>query len=195
MSEWSGGIWSDEATRTPFAPRTGEITEIVGRLSSGRTSLLLQCLREATRRGGIAAVVDTDEAFDPASAARAGVDLRRVLWVRCGHRRDVALQATDVLVRCPGFVLVALDGGEAPPRLSLSAAFRLKHAVRHSRIALLILGRHRIVGSGATLALEMLQRTLEWSGPGHTRTRLTRMHSELRVLRGGMRAQSCAWSA
>jgi hypothetical protein len=187
--------WRNETSGTLFIPRAGEITEIVGRLSSGRTSLLLRYLREATRSGGIAAIVDTDEAFDPASAARAGVDLRRVLWVRCGHRRDVALQATDVLVRCPGFLLVALDGGETPPRVSLSDAFRLKHAVRHSRIALLILGRHRIVGSGATLAIETLQRTLEWSGPGHTRTRLARMRSDVRVLRGAVAAQRCAWIA
>jgi len=70
------------------------------------------CLREVTAAGGTAALVDADGAFDPASAARTGVVLSRLLWVRCGGRRDAALAATDLLARCPGFVLVALDAGE-----------------------------------------------------------------------------------
>src|ERR1041384_2818545 len=83
--------------------RAGEITEIVGRLSSGRTSLLISALRRTTRAGGAAALVDVDDAFDAVGAARAGVDLSRLLWVRCGRRRDLALRAADLHVRCPGF--------------------------------------------------------------------------------------------
>src|SRR2546426_7932451 len=75
--------------------RRGEITEIVGRPSSGRTSLFTACLRDVTRRGAIAALVDADQTFDPASATRAGVDLRCLLWVRCGGRRDLALRAAE----------------------------------------------------------------------------------------------------
>src|SRR6266852_2986143 len=58
----------------------GGITEIFGRPSTGRTSLLVACLREVTRRGAIAALVDTDHVFDPRGAARAGVELSRALW-------------------------------------------------------------------------------------------------------------------
>src|SRR5258705_238818 len=50
----------------------GAITEIVGRPSSGRTSVFIACLREITSGGGLAAVVDTDEVFDPASTAGGG---------------------------------------------------------------------------------------------------------------------------
>ena len=103
--------------------RRGTITEIVGRLSSGRTSLLLACLRRCLARGGAAALVDADGAFDPESAEAAGIDVRRVLWVRCAGRRDIALRATDLLVRCPGFAVVVLDVGETPPFISLSTAF------------------------------------------------------------------------
>src|SRR5258708_16877321 len=67
--------------------RQGAVTEIVGPLCSGRTSLLVACLGEVGRAGGAAALIDADDAFDPASAARAGVDLDRVLWVRCGGGR------------------------------------------------------------------------------------------------------------
>src|SRR5205809_435211 len=122
-----------------LAPIRGEITEIVGGLSSGRTSHLLACLGEVVGRGETAALVDTEEIFDPGSAAQAGIDLRRLLWVRCGRNREVALRAADMLVRCPGFALVALDLGERVPRLPTTMAFRLKFAVRRTDVALLIL--------------------------------------------------------
>jgi hypothetical protein len=161
----------------------GEITEIVGRPSSGRTSLLLDCLRDATQRGAVTALVDADETFDPTAAARAGVDLRRVLWVRCGKRRDRALRAADLLVRCPGFAVVALDLGERPPRLPLTLAFRLRLAVRRSGCALLILASRRITGAGATLAVQTVRQALEWSGPRGAPTRLARVGTTMRVLR------------
>ncbi len=165
-----------------FAP--GEITEIVGRPSSGRTSLLVDCLREATRQGAVAAVVDTDQTFDPSTAARVGMDLQRVLWVRCGGRRDVALRVADLLVRCPGFAVVGLDLGERPPRIPLTVAFRLRLAVRRSGSALLILASRRIAGPGATLAVQTARRSLQWSGPHGAPTRLARVGTDVRVLRG-----------
>ncbi len=63
----------------------GCLTEICGPASSGRTTLLLAALAAATRRGEFCAVVDASDALDPHSAAAAGVDLNRMLWVRCGE--------------------------------------------------------------------------------------------------------------
>jgi hypothetical protein len=164
--------------------RRAEITEIVGRLSSGRTSLFVACLAEVTAAGGMAALVDADGAFDPASAARGGVVLERLLWVRGDGRRDAALRATDVLVRCPGFTLVALDFGELPPRLPLTAAFRLKLAVRRSDVALVLVGCRRIAGAGASLAVATEGDGVEWGGPAGRPTRLARLHTRLSVARG-----------
>jgi hypothetical protein len=161
----------------------GEITEIVGRPSSGRTSLLVACLHDVARSGETAALVDTEETFDPASAARAGVDLRRLLWVRCGGRRDVALRAVDMLVRCPGFALVALDLGERVVRLPATLAFRLKFAVRKTNVALLVVGRRRLTGTSATLAIETRRQAIEWAGPGPAPTRLARAWPTAEVLR------------
>ncbi|HUV96049.1 MAG TPA: hypothetical protein VMU57_19970 [Edaphobacter sp.] len=62
----------------------GAITELAGPESSGRTSLTLSFLARITREGKVAAWVDASDSFDPESAAAAGVDLDRVLWVRCG---------------------------------------------------------------------------------------------------------------
>src|SRR5208337_866020 len=64
----------------------GCLTEICGTASSGRTSVLLFALARATQRGEVCALVDASDAFDPASAASAGMVMGRLLWVRCGEK-------------------------------------------------------------------------------------------------------------
>jgi hypothetical protein len=61
----------------------GCLTEICGPASSGRTTVLLAALAAATGRGEFCALVDAGDALDPQSAAAAGVELERLLWVRC----------------------------------------------------------------------------------------------------------------
>src|SRR4029453_17238693 len=61
----------------------GAITEIFGSRSSGRTTLALSILAEAQARLEICALVDCNDTFDPTSASAAGVDLTRLLWIRC----------------------------------------------------------------------------------------------------------------
>ena len=78
----SSGVLAIDAL-TGGLPR-GCLTEICGPASSGRTTLLLSALAAATRREEFCVVVDTSDALDPHSAAAAGVDLDRMLWVRCG---------------------------------------------------------------------------------------------------------------
>ncbi len=79
----------------------GCLTEICGLASSGRTSLLLATLAAATRRGEFCVVVDASDSLDPHSAAAAGVELDRLLWVRCGescsprNRLSVSLKASS----------------------------------------------------------------------------------------------------
>src|SRR2546429_9990351 len=162
--------------------RRGETGKFVARPWPGRPSLFTACLRDVPRRGAIAALVDTDQTFDPASATRAGVDLRCLLWVRCGGRRDLALRAADLLVRCPGFALIGLDLGEAPPRLPLTLAFRLKFAVERTEAALLIVSRRRVTGSGASLVVETERDAIDWAGPGPGPTRLAAARTATRVL-------------
>jgi hypothetical protein len=79
----SSGIPAIDAL-TGGLPR-GCLTEICGHASSGRTTLLLSALAAATRRGEFCVVVDASDALDPHSAAAAGVELDRLLWVRCGE--------------------------------------------------------------------------------------------------------------
>jgi recombination protein RecA len=62
----------------------GAITEVVGPECSGRTSLALSLLAGMTQDEKVSAWIDVSDALDPESAAAAGVDLSRLLWVRCG---------------------------------------------------------------------------------------------------------------
>ena len=78
----SSGI-SEIDQLTGGLPR-GCLSEICGPASSGRTSVLLASLASATRREEVCALVDATNAFDPVSAAAAGVDFERLLWVQCG---------------------------------------------------------------------------------------------------------------
>jgi len=79
----SSGI-SDLDALTGGLPR-GCLTEICGPASSGRTTVLLAALAAATRRGEYCALIDASDALDPHSVEAAGVDLDRLLWVRCGE--------------------------------------------------------------------------------------------------------------
>lgn len=71
LDQLSGGI-----------PR-GALTEICGPASSGRTSVLLSLMARMTQANEVCALVDASDSFDPHSAEAAGVELKRVLWVRC----------------------------------------------------------------------------------------------------------------
>jgi recombination protein RecA len=60
----------------------GHLSELVGPISSGRTSLAWTWLAAATRRSESVALVDTFDRFDPESGAACGIELSRLLWVR-----------------------------------------------------------------------------------------------------------------
>jgi recombination protein RecA len=62
----------------------GAITEMVGPECSGRTSLGLSFVSQMTQTGKVCAWIDVSNTLDPESAAATGVDLSRLLWVRCG---------------------------------------------------------------------------------------------------------------
>ena len=62
----------------------GAITEMVGPESSGRTSVTFSFVAQMTKAGKVCAWIDVSSTFHPESAAASGVDLARLLWVRCG---------------------------------------------------------------------------------------------------------------
>jgi len=150
----------------------GCLTEIYGPASSGRTSLLLSILAEATAREEVCALVDAEDSFDPVSAAESGVVLARLLWVRCGgaclDRAEQALKAVDLLIQGGGFGVVAMDLGDTPPasarRISLTSWFRLRRAVEHTPAVLVTVGRQSYARTCASLMLKCRRERETWSG-------------------------------
>ena len=85
----------------------GAITEIVGPECSGRTALVFSFLAGITRAAKVCAWVDVSDALHPESAAASGVDLERMLWVRCGViARNNARQISKDTFLLPGKYLV-----------------------------------------------------------------------------------------
>jgi recombination protein RecA len=167
----------------------GQISEIVGPRSSGRTSLLLAMLAAATARGELVALVDVLDMFDPESAACCGIDLTRLLWVRGqaltegqGSRLagsesrpamerllDRAIKALNLILQAGIFGLVALDLAEVHPWsvrwLPFTTWFRLQRVIEGSETVCVLLGREPIGKSsrGVTIAL---QAGIRDQGPG-----------------------------
>ncbi|HEX3739705.1 MAG TPA: hypothetical protein VHV29_08255 [Terriglobales bacterium] len=79
----SSGISEVDAI-TGGIPR-GCLSEICGPASSGKTSVLLAALAASTRREETCVLIDASDSFDPESAAAAGVEFSKLLWVRCGE--------------------------------------------------------------------------------------------------------------
>jgi hypothetical protein len=139
---------------------------------------MLAALAGATRREEACALVDASDNFDPASAAAAGVDLERLLWVRCGGsngaplrkdqrrgalgRLEQVLKVTDLLLQGGGFGMVALDLGdvaaESVRRVPLTSWFRFRRAVEPTATVLLVVEREACAKTCASLVLR-LQRT------------------------------------
>jgi recombination protein RecA len=158
----SSGIVAMDAL-TGGLPR-GCLTEICGPASSGRTTLLLAALAAATRRGECCAVVDASDALDPQSAANAGVELERLLWVRCGENTpqkclEQLLRVADLLLESGGFGMIALDFGDLPPQtarhIPLTTWFRFRRVVEHTSTVLLAIERQSIAGSCSSLLIKL----------------------------------------
>lgn len=84
----------------------GAISELVGPECSGRTSVALSFLAQVSRQGNVCAWVDVSNSLDPESAAAAGVDLKRLLWVRCGAAQESAPRVKEPAHRLPQKYLV-----------------------------------------------------------------------------------------
>jgi hypothetical protein len=161
------GIAALDAILAGGFPR-GELSEIHGPASSGRTGVLLSLLARATATGALAALVDPLDRLDPVSAGAAGVELERLLWLRGPRIRGEepgpaalaeATAAVATLVGSGLFDVVALDlagAGREPFRLPSSTWLRLERLGENTKTALvLVADGHVACGPGGrSLALE-----------------------------------------
>jgi hypothetical protein len=145
------------AVAASWAARSGrgELVEIAGGESSGRTALAARLAALATARGELAGWVDLPDALDPRSLARAGADPGALLWVRPPGVKP-ALRAAELMAKA-GFALVVLDLVGAPPRELARAGppvwTRLARLARQCRTALVLLAHERVAGPSAARAI------------------------------------------
>jgi hypothetical protein len=144
----------------------GAITEISGPRSSGRTSLLYSALAYATTHDEICALIDTNDTFAPTSAAAAGIDFERLLWIRCAANLEHAFKATDLLLHAGGFGLVILDigdvAGKEARRIISSWWYRFRRTIENRPTAIIVISEEACTRSCAALTLE-LHGNGEWS--------------------------------
>ncbi len=142
------------------------ITEIFGPPSSGRTSAMVSILAEATAQDEVCALVDGSDAFDPESGVAAGLDLKRLLWIRC-HKLDQVMKSTDLLLQGGGFGRVVMDVTDLPlPHLrgvSLASWFRFQRAIEKTPTALVVISPESMVKSAAALVLRLEMKNAEWT--------------------------------
>jgi hypothetical protein len=166
--------------------------------SSGKTTLLLSLMAQTTRRGKFVALVDASDCFDPASADSSGVELSRVLWVRCGEKPGLrsleqAFKTADILVQNGGFGLIAVDLGNTNERLvrkvPLTTWFRFARVVEKMPAALVFLTSLPAARNCATLTLELDRGIERWEEEGalaHTQL-LTGVDFAVEIVRSSIR--------
>ncbi len=161
----STGI-SEVDSLTGGLPR-GAITEIFGPASSGRTSFMISTLAYATTNEEVCVLIDTNDTFDPISAAEAGLNLERLLWIRCAANVEHAFKATDLLLQGGGFGIVVLDIGDVvgtdARRIISSWWYRFRRVVENTPTALLVIAEDSCVRSCASLALKLNREVDVWS--------------------------------
>src|SRR6187455_3252436 len=155
----TGAISIDYALGIGGVPR-GRVVEIFGPESSGKTTLALQIIAEAQKKGGMAAFVDAEHALDAAYAKKLGVDLDNLL-VSQPDNGEQALEIVEVLIRSGGVDVVVVDSvaalvpkaeiegemGEAQmglqARLMSQALRKLTGAVSKSKTCLIFINQLR----------------------------------------------------
>jgi recombination protein RecA len=177
----------------------GQLSEIVGPASSGRTTLVLQTIAASTRRGEIAALVDTFDRLDVASAAAAGIDVERLLWVRgpsvsLGTRSasggqdaaiNRALKAVNLVLQAGGFGCVVLDLADVPPvalrPFPFTTWLRVQRIIEGSDTACVLIAPHPLARSAGGLTLSLAGR-VRWTGEADRSRHLTGADIGIRIV-------------
>ena len=103
----TGSLGLDVALGVGGYPR-GRVIEIYGPESSGKTTLTLHAIAEAQKKGGIAAFIDAEHAFDRYYAEKLGVDIENLI-ISQPDNGEQALEVTDNLIRSGAIDIIVVD--------------------------------------------------------------------------------------
>ncbi len=129
----TGSLSLDIALGGKGLPR-GRVTELYGPEASGKTTLALSLIANAQKRGGVAAFIDAEHAFDPTWAKRIGVDLESLL-VSQPDTGEQALEICDLLVRSGAVDVIVIDSVAAlVPRAEIEGEMGDQHVGLQARL-------------------------------------------------------------
>ncbi len=129
----TGSIALDLALGVGGIPR-GRVVEIYGPESSGKTTLTLSVIHQIQKKGGVAAFIDAEHAFDAAYAAKLGVKLEDLL-VSQPDTGEQALEIAETLVRSNAVDLVVIDSVAAlTPKAEIEGDMGDSHMGLHARL-------------------------------------------------------------
>lgn len=103
----TGSISLDIALGIGGLPK-GRVIEIYGPESSGKTTLAIHAIAEAQKKGGIAAFIDAEHAFDKFYASKLGVDIENLL-ISQPDNGEQALEIADNLIRSGAIDIIVID--------------------------------------------------------------------------------------
>ncbi|WP_207427836.1 recombinase RecA [Pedobacter sp. SYSU D00535] len=103
----TGSIGLDIALGIGGLPK-GRVIEIYGPESSGKTTLAIHAIAEAQKKGGIAAFIDAEHAFDKFYAKKLGVDIENLL-ISQPDNGEQALEIADNLIRSGAIDIIVID--------------------------------------------------------------------------------------
>ncbi|PKP24591.1 MAG: recombinase RecA [Bacteroidetes bacterium HGW-Bacteroidetes-2] len=103
----TGSLGLDIALGVGGLPK-GRVVEIYGPESSGKTTLTLHAIAESQKKGGIAAFIDAEHAFDRTYAQNLGVDVENLI-ISQPDNGEQALEITDNLIRSGAIDIVVID--------------------------------------------------------------------------------------
>jgi len=86
----------------------GRVIEIYGPESSGKTTLSMHCIAEAQKKGGIAAFIDAEHAFDKTYAEKLGIDTENLL-ISQPDNGEQALEISEQLIRSKAIDIIVID--------------------------------------------------------------------------------------
>ena len=129
----TGSIALDLALGVGGLPR-GRVVEVFGPEGSGKTTLAQHIIAEAQKVGGAASLIDAEHAFDPAYAAKCGVNVDELLISQPGVGEE-ALEITEVLVRSDAVDVVVIDSVAAlVPRAEIEGDMGDAHVGLQARL-------------------------------------------------------------
>ncbi|HMR18167.1 MAG TPA: recombinase RecA [Sphingobacterium sp.] len=103
----TGSLGLDIALGIGGVPK-GRVIEIYGPESSGKTTLATHVIAEAQKKGGIAAIIDAEHAFDKYYAQKLGVDIENLL-ISQPDNGEQALEIADNLIRSGAIDVIVID--------------------------------------------------------------------------------------